>query len=103
MPRPDDSPEAGLRGADRPPRSAYGARRPAHGLVHPQSGQSRPAPSRRALRNMPQRKIRILRANADARNGLMQLERLSDSELTRMDNEILRVRTRQRGSPGAQE
>jgi low affinity Fe/Cu permease len=44
----------------------------------------------------------ILRANTDARNGLMKLERLSDSELTRMEDEILRVRARQRGSPGAQ-
>jgi low affinity Fe/Cu permease len=43
----------------------------------------------------------ILRASADARNELMKLEQLSDSELTQVEQEILRVRQRQHGSPGA--
>ena len=42
----------------------------------------------------------ILRANAAARDDLMKLERLSDSELTRVEDEILRVRGRQPGSSG---
>jgi len=42
----------------------------------------------------------ILRANTDARNELMKLEQLSDSELTRVEDEILRVRQRQHGSAG---
>jgi len=40
----------------------------------------------------------ILRANGDARNELMKLEHLSDDELTRVEDEILRVREQHQGS-----
>lgn len=43
----------------------------------------------------------ILRASGDARNELIKLEQLPDSGLTQVEDEILRVRQRQHGSPGA--
>lgn len=43
----------------------------------------------------------ILRANGGARSELIKLEQLSDSELTQVEDELLRVRQRQHGSPGA--
>jgi low affinity Fe/Cu permease len=43
----------------------------------------------------------ILRTNADARDELMKLERLSDSELARVEDEIVRGSGRDPGSSGA--
>ena len=40
----------------------------------------------------------ILRASDGARDELVKLERMSDAELTRIEDEILRVRERERGS-----
>jgi low affinity Fe/Cu permease len=43
----------------------------------------------------------ILRTNTDARDELMKLERLSDSELARVEDEIVRGSERDPGSSGA--
>jgi low affinity Fe/Cu permease len=44
----------------------------------------------------------ILRASGEARDELMKLEQLDDDELERVEEEILRVRGRSAGAPGAQ-
>ena len=45
----------------------------------------------------------ILRSSDGARDDLVKLERLSDAELARVEDEIVRVRERQRRAPGAAE